>query len=422
MSVVLADSLRKNGMKYIMLASLAAVFPTGATAAQLTFDAALQHARANAPVLVAKARRADAARAARGAAGALPDPTLGVSLDSFPISGPLAFQPNRDNFTWVKVEASQAIPNLAKRHAEQARADTDIIAAEADAAVSARDVEVAAGLAWVDLAYAERRVAALDEVLGRLKNVVRTSPSAVASGNARPAQTVAGDEAIAKMQDRRSELIAGVANARAALTRWTGDPEPEIAGEVPNVPVRAAAFEGALDRNPTVRMAAAKEGQAEADVRVAESSRRSDFGVNFAYQRRDPRFGDYVSAGVTIGLPIFTRRRQNAQIAAKQADAAAAMAEQEEARRTLAAALASDLADHTMHHEQWMRARQMLQPLAEKRVGLETASFAAGRASLIDIVDAHAALADAVLTTLDREAAVLRDGVRINLTYGDDSQ
>jgi outer membrane protein TolC len=75
-----------------------------------------------------------------------------------------------------------------------------------------------------------------------------------------------------------------------------------------------------------------------------------------------------------------------------------------------------------MHHEQWMRARDTLQPLAEKRVRLETASFAAGRANLIDIVDAHSALADAVLTTLDREAAVLRDSVRINLTYGDDSQ
>lgn len=409
-------------MKNLILASLAAALPVTASASPLTFDAALQRARANAPVLVAKARRTDAARAARGAAGALPDPTLGVSLDSFPISGPLAFQPNRDNFTWVKVEASQAIPNLAKRHAERARAATDIIAAEADAAVSARDVAVAAGLAWIDLAYAERRVAALDEVLVRLKKVVHISPSAVASGNARPAQTVAGDEAIAKMQDRRSELVAGVANARATLTRWTGDPEPEIVGAMPDLPIRAVAYQAALDRHPTIKMAAAREDQAVADVRVAEANRRPDFGVNLAYQRRDPRFGDYVSAGVTIGLPIFTRRRQNAQIAAKQADAAAALADQDEARRSLVAALASDLAGHAMHHEQWMRARQTFEPLAERRVRLETASFAAGRASLIDIVDAHAALADAVLTTLDREAAVLRDGVRINLTYGDDSQ
>ena len=404
-------------MRHAVLASLVATCPVAISAQPLTFNAALQHARANAPVLVAKARRMDAARAARGAAGALPDPTLGVGLDSFPISGPLAFQPNRDNFTWVKVEASQAIPNLAKRHAEQARADADIRAVEADAAVGARDVAVSAGLAWVDLAYAERRVSAIDQVLRRLNAIVHTAPSAVASGSARPAQTVAGDEAVAKIQDRRSELVAGVAKARAALTRWTGDPEPEIAGEVPDFPIRAAAFEGAIDRHPTIKMAAAREGQAEADVRVAESKRRADFGVNLAYQRRDPRFGDYVSAGVTVSLPFFTRNRQNAGIAAAQANAGRALAEREAARRALAADLETDLADHLMHHDQWMRARDTLQPLAEQRVRLETASYGAGRANLVDVADAYAALADATITTLDREALVAADGARLTLTY-----
>lgn len=79
---------------------LCALLPTAATAAPLTFDAALQRARADAPSLKAKALGADAARSSRGAAGSLPDPTLAVGVDSFPISGPLAFEPGRDNFTW----------------------------------------------------------------------------------------------------------------------------------------------------------------------------------------------------------------------------------------------------------------------------------------------------------------------------------
>jgi cobalt-zinc-cadmium efflux system outer membrane protein len=48
---------------------------------------------------------------------------------------------------------------------------------------------------------------------------------------------------------------------------------------------------------------------------------------------------------------------------------------------------------------------------------LETASYGAGRASLIDVVDAHVALADAILTTLDREAGVASDAARLKLTY-----
>jgi hypothetical protein len=75
-----------------------------------------------------------------------------------------------------------------------------------------------------------------------------------------------------------------------------------------------------------------------------------------------------------------------------------------------------------MHHEQWMRARDTLQPLAEQRVKLETASYAAGRASLTDMVDAYSALADARLTTLDREALVAADGARLTLTYRSDDR
>lgn len=409
-------------MRMIVLAPLLAAIPGIAFAGPLTFEAALQRARQEAPSLKAKALGADAARSARGTAGALPDPTLGVSVESFPISGPLAFEPQRDDFTMARVGVSQDIPSLAKRHAQQARADSDIKAAEADTAVEARTVEVGTALAWINLAYAERRLAALDDVLSRLERVVGTTPGAVASGNARPAQTLAGQQAIAALQDRRSELVSNVARTRATLIRWTGDSAPEIAGPIPDFAVDAAELRASLDRHPTIRMIDAQAGQADADVRVADAGRRSDFGVNLAYQRRDPRFGDYVSAGVTVSLPFFTRNRQNAGIAAAQANAGRVLAEREAARRALAADLDAELADHVMHHEQWVRAQGTLQPLAEQRVILETASYGAGRASLVDVADAYAALADATLTVLDREALVAADGARLTLTYRSEDQ
>lgn len=404
-------------MRFLLLAPLLAALPGAALAGPLTYDAALSQARATAPSLKARALGTDAARSARGAAGALPDPTLGVSVESFPISGPLAFEPNRDDFTMARIGVSQELPNLAKRHAQQARADTDIAAAEADSAVEARSVEVNTALAWLNLAYAERRLTALDELLARLDRVVGTTRSAVSSGNARPAQTLAGQQAVAALQDRRAELVSQVARARAMLTRWTGETDPEIAGPVPDFAVDAIALKAGLDGHPTIRVIDAQSARADADVRLAEANRRPDFGVNLAYQRRDPRFGDYVSAGVTISLPTFTRRRQGADISAAEAQAGRVAAEREAARRALAADLEADLADHIMHHEQWMRARDTLQPLAEQRVTLETASYAAGRASLVDIADAYAALADATLTTLDREALVASDGARLSLTY-----
>ena len=132
-------------------------------------------------------------------------------------------------------------------------------------------------------------------------------------------------------------------------------------------------------------------------------------------------FGDMVSAGVTIRLPLFAGRRQDPLIAARTADAARVDVEAEVARRALRAGLEADLADHLMHHQQWMRARDVVQPAARQQADLETASYGAGRAGLSDVVQAFTDLAQARLTTLEREAAVARDAVRITLTYGVDA-
>ena len=283
--------------------------------------------------------------------------------------------------------------------------------------MEARNVEVATALAWINLAYSERRLAALDRLLAGLDGVIRTTRVAVASGNARPAQTLEGQQAIAALQDRRAELVSQVARAKAMLTRWTGEPDPEISGPVPDFIVDGAVLRAGIEGNPSLRLADAQRVQADADVRVAEASRRPDFGVNLAYQRRDPRFGDYVSAGLTISLPTFTRKRQSADISAARSQAGRAAADRETILRSLTADLEADLADHLMHHEQWVRARDTLQPLAEQRVKLEIASYGAGRATLVDVASAYAALVDATLNTLDREATVAADGARLTLTY-----
>lgn len=410
---------KTTGTVMLTVALFAGSMPNAspARADPLTFDGAIARAQANAPSLHAMTLGADASRAARGAAGALPDPKLSLGIDSFPISGPLAFKPSRDNFTWVRVGVAQDIPNPAKRRAQRNRADADIAAAEAGTLLEARNVEVGTAIAWITLAYAEKRRAAVEALSAKLNRLVRTTPAAVASGKARPGQTIAGGQALAQLDDRRDELVAAVGRARADLTRWTGDVNPTVAGPIPDFVVDGQILRSSIDSNPQLAPVQARIGQAAADVRLAEADRKPDFGIDASYAHRDPRFGDYVSAGVTVSLPFFTRRRQNAALTARQAEVGKVGAEREAARRELAAKLEAGLADHAMHHDQWMRSRGTIEPLARERVDLETASYGAGRASLVDVVDAHTALVEATLTALDREALVAIDGAMLTLTY-----
>jgi outer membrane protein TolC len=176
----------------------------------------------------------------------------------------------------------------------------------------------------------------------------------------------------------------------------------------------------ALDGHPRLAEGTARADQAQADVRLAQADKRADWSWEVAYQRRDPMFGDMVSAGVTLSLPLFGTRRQDPVIAAKVAAAGQARAEREVAKRDLIAQLDAALADHVMHHEQWGRSQSVLLPLAQKRADLETASYGAGRTGLSEVLQAFTMLANTKLTLLDREAAVAADAARLVLTFGND--
>ena len=391
-------------------------------AAPLTYEAALKAADQSAPSLQAKAADIRAARSSVIAAGRLPDPKLVVGVEGFPVSGPNALRPERDDFSDLRFGVIQDVPSRAKRQAARDRAAADIGAAEAGDQVEARTVRLNTALAWVDLYYAERRLAALDEVEQALRPLHAAAPAQLASGASRPAQALEADQLTAALGDRRADMAAAIGRARAALVRWTGDAQPEVSGAPPNYVVDPAKLRASVEDIPALRAYGAMSRQADADVSAAKADKHPDWSWELGYQHRDPRFGDMVMLQATVSLPLFASTRQDPMIAARAQTASRVRSEREAARRELAATLDADLADHAMHHDRLHRALETLVPLAKRRADLERASYAAGNATLADALGAAASLADARVDALSREADVVRDGVRITLTYGADSQ
>lgn len=402
----------------VLLAWLAAM---PAWAAPMTFDAAL-NAAISGPSIAAGGSAIDAARSAAIPARQLPDPKLELQLNDFPVNGLNAGSFTRDNFTMQTIGISQAFPSLAKRRAQLDRAATDIGAAEAARQLEERTVLVATALAWVDLHFAGERLSLLDRLNASIAMLVRTAPARLASGKARPSQALEPKLLAAEVGDRRAVLVAEVAKACINLARWTGDPAPSATGPVPGWSVNPAALRAVLGNSPTLRAADAAIAQADAGVRLAQSGKHPDWEVDASYGRREPRYGDLVSIGVRVDLPLFARRRQDPLIAARSSDAQRARLEREAAERKQLAAFEADLADHIMYHDRYARARDVLVPLAHQRIALDRASYAAGTADLGITLDTELAAVRADLDFVDREAEVVRDGVRIKLTYGNEGQ
>ena len=401
---------------------IALIFTTSARADPQTFDQALARAQTNAPILAAARLRLESATTASVASGALPDPRLGLSLENLPLSGSLAGRFDADEMTMARIGVTQDVPNRARREAERQQAQADIDMARARLAVATREVRLATALAWIDYYYAQRRLTALESVLSSLSPLWDAAPQGLTNGSLRPAQTLAPIRMRAELEDMRSELTANVARARAALGRWTGDPAPTLEGAPPDLPIDAERMRSSLGNNPTLLSYRAEAARADADLSAARAATRPDWSFEVSYGRRSPAFGDMVSAGVTINLPLFQGRRQEPLITARASDLTSAQTESVDALRALTAGFDADMADHAMHHEQWMRWRDIVLPAAQQQADLETASYGAGTATVNDVLEAFTALAKAKLEVLARENAVVRDSARISILYGTERQ
>lgn len=384
----------------------------------MTFEEAVTRAVEDAPSVRASEAKVQASQSAAIAADQLPDPTINVALENYPISGPPAFSFTRESMTMERIGVEQAFPNPAKRRARAQRAQADIGLAEAGQAAEAQSVQVQTALAWIDLYYAERRLGQLDRLIESLDDLQSTVSARLASGSARPSQALEPSQLRAQVNDRRSALAAEVAKAKARLARFTGVPNPELAGEPPALTVDRQALFAGIESLPRVRLFDAGVRSAEAESALARAEKRPDWRVNASYGRRDPAYGGMVSVGVSVDLPLFARKRQDPLIAARASEETEALFARDATTRLVRAELEADLAEYDMHVQQLENARNTLVPLAKRRAELDMASYAAGRLDLGSALLSTLALAEAEVEALAREADVARDVIRINYTYG----
>jgi cobalt-zinc-cadmium efflux system outer membrane protein len=142
--------------------------------------------------------------------------------------------------------------------------------------------------------------------------------------------------------------------------------------------------------------------------------------VNATLTRRQPDFGNFVSVGVSVDVPLFAKKRQDPIIDARLIEENAARLDRLDAEREERSALSSDLAEHRMLHEKLEHARKLIVPLARKRAIVAQSSYAASRLDLGSALNETIALANAEIDALDLEAKVARQTVKIMITYTGD--
>ena len=403
-----------------ILAILVAAIAVPAVAAPLSFEEALQLAERNAPSLAADNARIEAARQAAIPAGELPDPKLMLGIDNLPITGPDRFNLNRDFMTMQRIGVSQEVPNSAKRQARVEVAQSSIAVAVAQRRIERLKVRSAVAQAWIGRYTVERKLALFDELYRENRLLAEAVHTRIAAGRSLAMDGVLPRQEAAALAERHDQLERERSDAEAALQRWIGPAGSELlAGEAPVWPVSSETLTHHLYQHPELTVYNSMTRQAEAEVREAESTKKPDWGVELAYQRRGPDFSDMASIQFSFDLPVFAARRQDPKIAAKRAELVRIDAERETTLREQAQILTTDLAAYRQLDRAVQRQHASLLPLAQEKVELALAAYRSGQTDLATVIAARSEWIDARLKAIDLEGQRALVAARLHYAYGE---
>lgn len=384
------------------------------------YEDALRSAVSDQPRIRASELRLDARRDVADAADELPDPKLRAGLRNLPVTGPDLLDPTM--MTVFEVGIDQEIPNLAERRARAGLAVADIARASAELSYARNAARLGAGRAWISLAYAQQAEEVASDALHEIERLVPLARSSVAAGTARPGESLEVRRAVLEVEDRRTQIRADMQTAQARLARYIAVEDALAVGPPPSPEVNPEQLRATLEYTPEIVLAETEIRQAKAGVDLARSDLRPDFSVGASYGIRERQYGDLFSVMGTVTLPLFAKRRQQPRIEAARAQAAAAGEARLDMLRTLEAQFGADLASWRSAYRQWRRASDELLPLAVSRGELERASFAAGRADLLDVIGAIKTLALLRIEILAREQATVEAAANLRLTYREHGQ
>lgn len=268
----------------------------------------LERVRTLHPHLSAAAARVDAARGARRAAGAFPNPVLqfGIANAALPGRGPLVGIDHEATST-----ATVPLEFLYQRGARVHRADAELEAAQADAFAGRQRVAVEAAQSYYRVALAEVELATALDLSNWLDSLVSYSRLRVVEGAAAGADLLRAelehDRAGAEVTLRQTAL----AQARAGLGFFYGD-SIGPPGSIPPIVIPAAPLARPLlgapvGPRPEVRSARARLVAAQAGVGIARSMIVRDLSAMVGLKRSVGTTS--LLAGIVLPLPIVNANR-----------------------------------------------------------------------------------------------------------------
>jgi cobalt-zinc-cadmium efflux system outer membrane protein len=329
-------------------------------------------------------------------AGALPDPVLSLGIQN---DGFNSIQVGKMETSYYQVMISQGLPWPGKRGLREDVAKLG--ARQADAGVSRLRLSTEADVrrAYLDLLVVRERLALLDDLERIWQRSIGTARARYESGDAAQSDLMRAQLELNRLQQRRWSLKAEESARLQALNRLRNHPlEEEISSgsavrdlPLPALPDLSVAVGDAEARSPELAAARIASSQSEAQTRLARRERYPDLSVQVGIMPRgslEPMW----TAGVSIGLPLWSGRKQSRAVAESEARASASVQGAEAILQVLRMRVAERRAALASLLETIRIFKQGLLVQSQATTESTLAQYRVGRVTFASVLEANAGL------------------------------
>lgn len=366
----------------------------------LTLSQALSRALATSPALAAADREIGASAGRNIQAGLFPNPELSAEID-----GAFGSKARRNlEAAETTLQISQLFELGGKRQARMAVASADTDLARWDRAATRLQVLAGTAEAFARTLGAQARVAELERQVDDLDRLTPLLERRVEAGASSRAEIARGRVAT---ETTRVELVKAKASFQAArreLSVLIGDKAPSfgsVGGDLTRIGAPPS-FEGLMSRaltTPQLTRFTAVKAQRRALLAAAEAKAIPDVtaGVGWRHYREDK--SNAVMASLSVPLTVFDRNQGGVEEAGETL--AKAEAERAAAERSLTVMVGAAYEALRGSYDEARLTHANVLPVAREAYDEVRAGYAQGRYSLLELLEARAALSDASLKEID---------------------
>lgn len=313
----------------VLLLLLSAAAPTYAQQ-PLTISEAEKLALAAEPGQIALRHRAAAMAERSIDASTLPDPMLRIGLNNYPIeSGGFT----TEGMTSAGIAYRQSFPSGSTQSINARRFEWLATELNDSADARGREVLMSTRMAWLDAYFLDRTHDLVTQSRPFFADLATVTRSLYSVGSRDQQDVLWAELELSKLDDRLIDIEQQQAQARAALGRWIGEAAARpIAEQLPPWSAVPALedLQAAMADHPVMNAADAQIAAHDAGVELADQRSKPEWALDVAYSYRNgslpdggPR-SDFITVGVTVGLPFFRSKSVDATLLAALEERSAA--------------------------------------------------------------------------------------------------